>query len=78
MDDCFRMCSVEGVGDLDAQIEHGLHFQRLAIDLVPEGLPFQQFHDDERPSIDFVNFVNRADVRMIQGGSGACLSPESL
>ncbi len=33
VDDSFRMCRVERIGDLDAQIEHRLDFQRLAIDL---------------------------------------------
>ena len=30
MDDALRMCRVESVGDLDAQIEHRFDLQRLA------------------------------------------------
>jgi hypothetical protein len=36
---------------------------------MPERLPLQQFHGDERSPIDLVNLVDRADVRVIQGGS---------
>ena len=35
VDDSFRMCGIESIGDLDAQIEHHFDFQRFAIDLMP-------------------------------------------
>jgi len=60
------MCRVERVGNLDAQIEHCLDFQRLAIDPMSERLPLQQFHRNERPPIDLIDFVDRADVRVVQ------------
>ena len=44
--------------------------QRLAIDPVRERLPLQQFHGYEGPSIDLIDFVDRADVRAVQGGRG--------
>src|SRR5713226_1869439 len=68
MDDALRMCRVESVGNLYAQIEHRFDLQRLASDPVPECLPLQQFHGDEGSSIGLVNLVDRADVRVIQGG----------
>jgi hypothetical protein len=68
MDDSLRVCRIQGVGDLDAQIEHHLDLQRLARDPMPQRLPFQQFHGDEPSSIGFVNFVDGADVRMVQRG----------
>ena len=37
---------------------------------MPECLPLQQFHGDEASSIGFINLVDRADVRMVQGGRG--------
>ena len=61
------MRGVESVGDLDAQIKHRFDLQRLAIDLVPERLPVQQFHGDEGSPIDFIDFIDRADVRVAQG-----------
>ena len=47
VNDVFRVCSVQSVGDLDAQIEHCLDLQRLSCDHVPERLTLQQFHRDE-------------------------------
>jgi hypothetical protein len=35
---------------------------------VPERLPFQQFHSDEGSPIGLVNFVDRADIGMVQRG----------
>jgi hypothetical protein len=62
------MCRIQRIGNLDAQIEHRFDLQRLAGDPVPECLPLQQFHGDEGPSAHFVNFVDRADVRVVQRG----------
>jgi hypothetical protein len=68
MDDALRVCRIESVGNLDAQIEHRLDLQRLASDPVPERLPLKQFHSDEASPIGLVNLVDRADVRVVQGG----------
>jgi hypothetical protein len=70
MDDALRVCGVECVGDLNAQIEHRFDFQRLARDPIPERLTFQQFHGDEGSPIGLVDLVNRADVRVVQRGRG--------
>src|SRR6266436_6802528 len=69
MDDALRMCRVESVGNLDAQIEHRFDLQRLASDPVPECLAFQQLHGDEGSPIGLINLVDRADVRVVQRGS---------
>ncbi len=68
MDDPLRVCGIQRVGDLDAQIEHRFDLQRLASDPVPERLPLQQFHGDEGSPIGLVNLVDRADVRVVQRG----------
>jgi len=65
MDDSFPVRGVERVGDLDAQIEHSLDLHRLAPDPVPERLALQQFHGNEAAPIGLVDFVDRADVRVI-------------
>ena len=70
MDDALRMRGVESIGDLDAQLEHRFALLRLASDHVPERLPLQQFHGDEGSPIGLVNLVDRADVRVVQGGRG--------
>ena len=70
VDDALCVGSVQSIGDLDAQIEHRLDFQRLATDPVPERLALQKFHGDEGSPLGLVNLVNGADVRMIQCRSG--------
>ena len=65
VDDALRVCGVERIGDLDAQIEHRLDLHRLASDSVPERLALQQFHSDEGSPIGLVNLVDGADVRML-------------
>src|ERR1700747_1582897 len=77
MDDALCVCSVESVGDLNAEIEQCFNFQRLACDHVPECLSLQQFHRDKRSPIDLVNFVDRADVRVIQSRRGSCFPLEA-
>src|SRR3954454_4389229 len=67
------MCSLERIGDLEAKIKQRARIQRPATDPMPEGLPVQQFHGDEGSPLDFVYFVNGADVRMVQGGRCLCL-----
>src|SRR2546425_3342121 len=78
VDDSFRMCRVESVGDLDAQIEHRLDLHRLASDAVPECLPLQQFHGDEGSPIDLIYFVDGADVWMVQRGRSLGLPLETV
>jgi hypothetical protein len=65
MDDSLRVCRIESICELDSQIEHRFDLQRLTRDPVPECLAFQQFHSDEGSPIGFVNFVDRADVRVV-------------
>src|ERR1700730_10079979 len=68
MNNTLRMSSVERVGNLDAQIEHRFDLQRLARNPAPERLPLQQFHANEGSPVGLVDFMDRADVRVGQGG----------
>src|ERR1700675_3217687 len=68
MDYSLRVCGIEGIGELDAQIEHRCDLQRLASDPMPKRLPVEQFHGDEGSPIGIINFVDRADVRVVQRG----------
>src|SRR5579864_1387849 len=68
------MCGVKRISNLDPQIEHRFNLQRLAIYHVLERLAFQKLHCDEGSPIGLVDFVNGADVRMVQGGRGLGLA----
>src|SRR5215469_1241344 len=77
MADALRMGCVQGIRDLDTQIEHRFSLQRLACDPMSERLTFEQLHRDERPILNLVDFVNRADVRMVEGRRRFGLSLET-
>ena len=76
VDNSFSVRRIERVSNLNTQIEHGFNFQRSAIDQVTKRLSLQQFHRDESSAINFIDFVDRADVRMIQRGSRTGFAPE--
>jgi hypothetical protein len=66
VDDSFRVCRVQGIRDLDAQIKHGLGLKRLARDQMAESLPLQQLHRNEGLTIRLVNLIDGADIRVVQ------------
>src|SRR5207253_7620269 len=59
---------LQRISDLDAQIENRLDLQWLATDPVPQSLAFAQLHRDDGASINFVDFIDGADVRVVQRG----------
>ena len=48
------------------------------VDAVLEGLPFQKLHGDERSPVAFADFVNGANVGVVEGGGGAGLALEAF
>ena len=77
MHDALGVGGIESVGDVDRRSQQGLSFQRLAVDAVPQGYAVEILHDDEGVAIVLVNFVNRADVGVVEGGSRLALRAES-
>ena len=79
MDDAFGVGGVEAVGDLDAPIEEGfdLEQERPAI-IVLQSLAVEEFHGDEVAAFVFVDFVDGADVGVIEGGGGARFALETF
>ena len=78
MDDTFRVRGVEGVRKLNREVQNFVGLEGPRADAVLEGLAFQQFHGDERLSIVLANFVNRADVGMVQRRRGTGLALEAF
>jgi hypothetical protein len=68
---------VQCIGNLNADIKHGFDVQRSAIYQSPERLPLKQFHCNERSPRRRVDFVDGANVWVVQGGSRFGLSLES-
>ena len=66
------------VGNLDRNFQDLGALQGISRNHVLQGLPFQQFHHDERLPIELVNFVDDADVRVIEARGGPGLALKAL
>ena len=71
MNDSLGMRGIEGIGNLNRQIEQRFRIHRAAVDAVFQRLPFQELHDDEGLAVFLVNLVDGADVGMVQRRRGA-------
>ena len=67
MNDARTVRGIQGISDLDGQIEQKLHIQRLALNGVLQGLAVQELHSDQGLAIHRVDVVDRADIRMVEG-----------
>ena len=70
MDDAGFVCGIEGVGDFDGEREDGVEIERALGDAMLQRLAIEKFHGDEGLAVLVVNFVDGADVGMVQGGGG--------
>ena len=68
VDDAFRVSSVKTLGNLDGQRQNQLGFHWPPGNSMLERLPIQKLHRNEWLALVLANFVDRANVRMIQGG----------
>ena len=71
MNDAFGVSRIQRIGDFDAQVNQAVSFERTAQYRFPQSLAFEVLHHDEARPLMFADFVNGADVGMIQGGRGA-------
>jgi len=78
MDDAGGVGGVEAVGNLDAPIEERFDVERAAGDIVFQSLAVEKFHGDEVAAFEFVNFVDGANIRVIQGGGGLRFTLETF
>jgi hypothetical protein len=68
---------VERVRNLDSQLQHFRKRQRLAGNAVLERLAVEKFHRNEGLTVVFADFVDGANIWMVQGGSSLCLTVEA-
>ena len=78
VDDAFFVGGVEGVGELDADVDGARNRQGTERDQFVEGLPFEQLHGDEGPAVVFFDGVNDANAGMIQRRGGAGFAEEAF
>ena len=70
------MRGVQRVGHFDRNVQKTIHRHGLAGDQVLERAAVEILHGDERMAVLLRDFVNRADVGMIQRGSGSRFATE--
>jgi hypothetical protein len=78
MDDVARMRRVERIGDLNSELDQTVDRQRTIVDFALQGSSFEQLEDEERPALIVSDFMDRADVRMVQRRRGARLAEEPI
>ena len=76
MDDAARVDGAEGRQHVDGNRHRLLDAQRAAFEEFAERLAFEQLHGDEERAALFADFVDLADVRMVDAGGRAGLAPE--
>src|SRR6516165_10520774 len=78
VNDAFRMRSVKRIGNLDRELQQKIGLKGLTTDAVLERDAFEVLHDDEGLAVLLVDFVNGANVRVVQGGGGSRLALKAL
>ena len=78
VDDAFFVGGVEGVGQLDADVDRARNREGTEGDQFVEGLPFEQLHGDEGPASVFFDGVNDANAGMIERGGSAGFTEEAF
>jgi len=78
MHDAFGVRGVKRIGNFNRKLEQKVGLERLPPDAVLKRDTFQVLHDDEGFAILLVNFMDGADIRMVQGRGGPRLTLETL
>jgi|ERR1017187_517745 hypothetical protein len=68
--DAFGVGGVEGVGNLDGDIEETVELHGTAGDEVLESLALETLHRDEGLAVFFSDIVDGADIGMVESGGG--------
>src|SRR6202030_1319141 len=78
MHDALGMGRVERIGNLDPERKKRVNIERASCDAVLQGLALEKLHRDVRLLVALADFVNRANVGMVEGGSGTRFTAEAL
>ena len=78
VDDAARVAVVEGLGDLDPDVDDLAEAQRLVADQAQQGRPADQRHDEEERALVPAEVVDRDDGRVVHLGDDLRLALEAL
>src|SRR5438445_176732 len=76
--DALSMGCLQSSADLHSDFQQFIDIHGPGGDSLIERLSFQQFHDNEGPTVTLIHLMNRADVRVVQRRRGTCFSLKSL
>ena len=77
MDDARGVGHVQGIGDLDGELQQRIQIQGTAGDLVGQDAAVEVLHDDESAAVLLPDVMDRADVGVIEGGCRLRLALEA-
>ena len=77
VNDSLGVRRIQCVRDLDSQLQHLLQRQRLAGNAVLQGLSVEKLHRNEGLAFLFADFIDGANVGVVQGGSSLRLALEA-
>src|SRR5271156_1928239 len=78
VNDAFCMSGGDRVSHFDRDLQRPWEFQRVAREQAVQRLAVEELHGDEWLAVMLVNFIDGADIRMIQSGRRARLAFEPL
>ena len=78
MHNAFAVGSVEGISNFNGQGQDGLSLHRSSGDAVFQSQPIQKLHSDKALALVLADFVDSADVGMVQGRSRAGFAAKSF
>ena len=78
MDDAVRVCGLQGIRNLDRKVDHSRNRQGLFRDVLPSCGAFDVLHRNEVMAVGLRDFVDDADVGVVQAGCGAGLTLEAV
>jgi hypothetical protein len=78
MDNALRVGCNQRIDDLNSPLQYLIRLERLVGEAIAERLSLQQLHDDVWAAFVLADIMDGANVRMIQGGGGAGLTPEPI
>src|SRR5947209_3365235 len=78
MNDALGMRGFERLGELNADIEQTIKWQRRTEQLVIKALAFEQFHRNKGLPVRVFNRVDGTNIRVIQGRGGAGLEQKAI
>src|SRR5437660_2943589 len=78
MDDTFRVCSTQTLCYVETELYDLQNRQWTRLDCVPQALALDKLHHDEYLTICFIDFINSANIRMVQSGGRPRLAHEAI